>query len=127
VERCIVQQLRRVVFTRPRGGEAEFTYALNFQSKITPAGRDPELVKQEIVEKADSLFIFHDGSSEVSLKIPRGLTITFYINHEGEILSAGMNAEEPIDEQFAERFIQNLKSLKLAPPTAAYAKASYSW
>jgi TonB family protein len=127
VERCILQAMNMARFERPKGGEAEFTYSLEFSGKVTPLVWDPGMVKEEIEKKIEDLLVFKEEGVENTLTAPKGLVVTFYVNRRGRVLCAGMTAQEAIDEEFAERFITNLKKIKFVEPDERYAKVTYTW
>jgi hypothetical protein len=127
VEQCVRKELERASFSRPRGGEAEFTYSLDFQGRYTPLVWDPGMVKDEIAGKVDELLTVKEGREETTLTAPEGLVITFYVNRLGRVVSAGMTASEPIEESFAEAFITNLKKIEFVDPQQRYAKVTHRW
>ena len=62
-----------------------------------------------------------------SLVPPADLLICFYVNHRGRVLSAGLVASEPIDEEFAEKFIGNLRRVTFVATQTRYAKVTFRW
>jgi len=132
VERCLVRELRDIQFSQPSGGEAEFTYTLTFQGRVAPLVWDPGMVRDEILGQVEQLLSPGSDSPQgsggsVALVAPEALTVTFYLDQRGTVVSAGMAAEEDIPEAFADRFIENLKRIKFVQPQSAYAKVTYSW
>lgn len=127
VEQCVRKEMERASFSKPRGGEAEFTYSLDFQGRYTPLVWDPGMVKDEITSKVEELLTVKEGRQETTLTAPEGLVITFYVNRLGRVVSAGMTATEPIEESFAEALILNLKKIEFVDPQQRYAKVTYTW
>lgn len=128
VEQCIRQEMRKASFSRPRGGEAEFTYSLTFQGRYSPLVWDPGMVKDEINKNLEELLTKKEGrKKKTTLSAPRGLVVTFYVNRRGRVITAGLVAEEPIDEEFAAAFIENLKRVEFVDPQQRYAKVTYTW
>ena len=124
VERCILKAATGVRFRAPRGGEAEFSYPLTFQGRMKTLDWNAGTVKDELLGAVSSLL--DDGQGGV-LTAPAGLVLTFYIDVRGRAASAGMIADGPIDQAFADRFVTNLKKLKFVSPSGSYAKVSYAW
>ncbi len=127
VERCVYEALSKAVFAKPRGGEAEFYYPMEFRAKRRIEEWNADLVQDALSENAEELFSYQEGAITNILDKPQGLTATFYLNRHGRIVSVGMTAEEALDEEFVERFIRNLKKLKFSHPKHGYAKVSYRW
>ncbi|MCA9673277.1 MAG: AgmX/PglI C-terminal domain-containing protein [Myxococcales bacterium] len=48
VEQCMIGELKQVVFERPHGGEAEFTYPLRFPGRLGVEDWTAEQVKEEL-------------------------------------------------------------------------------
>lgn len=124
VERCIVKAASGVGFRSPRGGEAEFGYPLTFQGRMRTLEWNAGNVKDELLAAVSNLL--DDGKGGV-LTAPPGLSLTFYIDVKGKAVSAGMIADAPIDDRFADRFVTNLKKLKFVAPSGSYAKVTYTW
>lgn len=124
VERCILRGFADLRFARPKGGEAEFVYPLSFQSRIQSLSWNPGMVKDEILKRVEQLLL-DDGGKPMTA--PAGLTLTLYIDGKGRVVSAGMTAEDVVDEAFADRLVTNLKQLKFVAPDNGYAKVTYTW
>lgn len=127
-ERCIVTAARTAQFERPRGGEAEFSYTVEFQGRVIPDAWDPGMVREELDENREALTTIKQGrNKKEQLVAPSGLTVTLYIGGRGEVLSVGMTALEEIDEEFADHFVSTLKSIKFERPQSPYAKVTFTW
>lgn len=128
IERCILQTLGQVTFERPKGGEAEFTYPLIFNGRVQAQVWDPGMIRDEIEQHMDELIEAKGENGEVTvMDVPNNLTVTFYVDHRGKVVSAGMIAEDPVEEFFAEQLTQNLKKIKFVEPQGGYAKVTFSW
>ncbi len=127
IERCILDQMKSLTFAKPFGGEAEFTYPLMFQGRVQPVVWDMGMVKEEILNHIDTLLLAQEGPKPQMLVAPAGLVITFYVSSQGRVLSAGLTADEEVDELFADRFIHNLKQIKFIEPQSQFGKVSYRW
>jgi hypothetical protein len=123
VERCILDAFGRATFGRPKGGEAEFTYPLIFPSRLPTLSWESGMVKDEMLKRVDELL---RGSNGKLLTAPAGLAVTFYVGPKGRVASAGLMAEDVVDEAFGDRFVENLKQLKFIQPHG-YAKVTYTW
>lgn len=127
LERCILAAARGATFERPRGGEAEFGYSVEFQGRIQPVPWDPGMVRTELDENREKLTTIKEGRKTEALVPPSGLTVTMYVNGRGKAVSAGMNALEEIDEEFATHFLEVLKEIKFEQPQGSYAKVTFTW
>jgi len=129
VEEAIVQPHLEGTVVKFYGvvGTTFFRFYSERDRKVAPMVWDPGMVKEEIEKKIEDLLIFKEGGVENTLTTPKGLVVTFYVDRRGRVLCAGMTAEETIDEEFAERFITNLKKIKFVEPDERYAKVTYTW
>ena len=127
LERCILTAARGATFERPRGGDAEFGYSVEFQGRIQPLPWDPGMVRSELDENREKLTTIKQGRKTESLVPPSGLTVTMYVNGRGKVVSVGMIAIEEIDEEFATHFVEGLKEMKLEQPQGPYAKVTFTW
>jgi len=126
VERCALESVRLTTFGRPRGGEAEFSYPLKFQGRLSALSWDPAMVKKEILDHVEQLLAGPSGG-DPPLRAPASLVVTFYVDPRGKVVSAGMTAEDVVSPAFADRFVENLKHLTFEAASSGYAKVSYPW
>jgi len=126
-EQCIYKSLDDVVFSRPHGGEAEFTYPLSFKGRVEPTIYDESAVKDDVLKHVEELLWVKKDGGEKQLVAPAGLVLTFYLDQEGHVLSAGLAAEGAVDEEFGVSFIENLKKIQFFKTHSPYAKVTYSW
>jgi len=124
VERCIVRGFQGVRLPTPKGGEAELVYPLSFQSRMPALSWGSGMVKDEILKNVDTLLL-DDGGKVMTA--PAGLTLTLYVDGKGRVASAGMTADDLVDDAFADRLIANLRQLKFVAHDQGYAKVSYTW
>jgi hypothetical protein len=124
VERCVTTAVAGVRFARPSGGEAEFSYPLAFQARVTPLEWSSGMVSDELGARVEQLL---DDGKGGTLAAPAGLVLTIYVDVKGRVVSAGLAAEAAIEPAFADRFVANLKRLKLVAPSGGYARVSYTW
>jgi TonB family protein len=126
IEKCILEAARTASFERPRGGEAEFSYTVSFNARVTVDAWDPGMVREEIDDNRDKLFIKQEGRESVPLEVPSGLRVTMYVNRRGKVISVGMTAEEEIDEEFSTHFISAVKTIQFEKPQS-FAKVTITW
>jgi hypothetical protein len=124
VERCVARGFGGVRFPKPKGGEAEVVYPLSFQSRAPSLTWGSGMVKDEILKNVDTLLL--DGEGKV-MTAPAGLALTLYVDGKGRVVSAGMTADDAVDDDFADRLIANLKQLKFVAHDQGHAKVSYTW
>ena len=121
-EQCILQTMKRARFSRPQGGEAEFTIPLNF------GGGDPvrlldqrSLIARRLQKNCNRLL----KNGRQALAPPSGMMVSLYVE-AGKVVSAGLSADGlGIDEPFAKSFVANLKQFKLNKAGGGVAKLSY--
>lgn len=118
VERCILEVMRGARFGRPQGGEAEFSVPIRFKGgdRVTPL--DPRRSRAARRLRGSCKQLLRGEAPRGRLKPPPGLRVTLYVDDEGKVVSAGLSAGgEEIPAEFADRFIANLKQLKLEDPS----------
>ncbi|MCC6749425.1 MAG: AgmX/PglI C-terminal domain-containing protein [Deltaproteobacteria bacterium] len=125
VEQCLLGVVSTLVFPRPKGGDAEFTYPLSFPSREQILIWDPGMVQKELKRQRRMLLARARGAG--ALALPKGLMLTFYVDRRGRAVSAGLAAPTPFAEDLAERLLQNLKKLKFIAPQGSLAKVTYRW
>ena len=126
IERCILGSARTATFERPRGGEAEFSYTVSFNGRVPVDIWDPGMVREELDENRDLLFVRQVGAEAVPLDVPPGLSVTMYVSRRGRVVSAGVTAEGAVDDDFAAHLVAALKQIQFEVPSGI-AKVTFSW
>lgn len=122
VERCIIGVIKELRLPPPQGGEGEFTYPLEF----TSSERSRQVARWPDAKIAPEM-ARHQGEVTTCLKKRRPLQVTVYIGPGGKVASAGLAAEEPIDERAAACLVKRVSDWILPDPLGQLAKASYAF
>lgn len=118
VERCVVGELVRAAFPPPRGGESEFSFPLSFSGHVEPEWWAPSKVQRKLRR------ILRARRGEEPPQLPPGLSLTFYVNRRGRVLSVGMSADEPIDVAVADELDKRVRRLRFKRHRTRYIKVS---
>jgi TonB family protein len=114
VERCVRHELSRARFAAPKGGEAEFTFPLTFSGVFSPRDWTPSSQLEKRLKKLLE-----------KLGPPPNLALTFYVSRSGEVLSLGLSADEPIDDEVAETLSKGLRKMKFSGARWKVNKVTY--
>lgn len=88
VERCILDVARRLVFPRPRGGEAELVFPVEFPGRAPVTRADGERAQAELAEHLAAL-----AACSAPGGLPGDVLVTAYVGVGGAIKSVGFAAE----------------------------------
>jgi TonB family protein len=122
VERCILTIARELRFSKPHGGgEAEFTYPIEFRGKAALATWDEARVAP-LLKKPKPRKDLHECRQKG--RMPSSLTMTMYVAPGGKVTSAGLSADAPIDEQLAQCLVAKAQLWRLEDPLGKIAKAT---
>jgi len=115
VERCVLAELVQAAFPPPRGGESEFSFPLSFSGHVEPQWWSPRKVERKLRRVK---------RGKEPPQLPPGLSLTFYVNRGGRVVSVGMCADGPIEEAVADEIVKRVRRLRFAHPRARYVKVS---
>ena len=121
-ERCLVSLARELSFGKPRGGpEAEFTYPVDFPIDGTLRTWEPERGAKTLTKaKRDLAACAARGAST-----PGPLTMTLYVGPGGKVTSAGIGADQPVDDKVASCLCDRAtKTWRLDDPLGSIAKVT---
>lgn len=121
-ERCVLAIARDLHFSKPKGGvEAEFSYPIEFRAKRP-------VQTWEEARVSPSLKQHRADVRECKQKAPRGKTppvmMTVYVAPGGKIASAGLAADAPLDEAFAQCLVGKARGWRLDDPLGRIAKCT---
>lgn len=121
-ERCVLAIARELHFARPHGGgEAEFTYPIEFRARRPVQPWDEARVSPSVMRhRGDVRECNKKGGGE----LPPSLSMTMYVAPGGKVASAGLAADAPLDETFAVCLVGKTKSWRLDDPLGKIAKAT---
>lgn len=118
-EKCILDVARALSFSRPHGGsEAEFTYPLEFRQQRAVSAWEGDRVP--VAKHRRDVTLCKQKSSNV----PAAVTLTVYVAPGGKIASAGLSADAPLDDAFANCLVDKARLWHLDDPLGKIAKAS---
>ena len=120
VERCVLQVAGALRFPPPRGGEGELTYPVEFPAKVAVGAWSQDRVAPQMSRHARELRTCPD-------KAPRPLRLTVYIGPGGRVASAGLSAEEPIDDRTGACLVARAQTWRFEDPLGQLVKASYDF
>jgi len=119
-ERCVLAIARELHFAKPHGGaEAEFSYPIEFRAR-----RPVQEWEQARVSPAVARHRGDVRQCKGSASLPSQLSMTVYVMPGGKIASAGLAADAPLDDAFANCLVQKTKAWRLDDPLGKIAKAT---
>ena len=121
-ERCVLAIARELHFAKPHGGgEAEFTYPIEFRARRPVQTWEEARVSPSVAKHRRDV---HDCKQKGQGSMPASLSMTVYVAPGGKIASAGLAADAPLDDAFAECLVQKTKAWRLDDPLGKIAKAT---
>jgi len=126
VEKCVLELARAMSFPRPKGGEAEFSFPIDFPSRGRAIAMDERRVESELPPKLAQLSKCHDASDG---PMPGQIDVTLYVGPGGTVTSAGFAADgnQPIPEAWADCAEAMATAWKLTDPRGSVWKATATW
>ncbi len=126
VEKCVLVLARAMSFPRPKGGEAEFSFPIDFPSRGRTIAMDDGRASTEIPPKLSELSKCQDGSDG---PMPGQIAVTLYIGPGGVVTSVGFSSDgkEPIPEAWADCAHAQATTWKLTDPRGSVWKATQTW
>ncbi len=119
-ERCVLGIARELHFARPHGGgEAEFSYPIEFRARRPVQNWEEARVSPSVARHRKDV---HECRG--AAKLPPALSMTVYVAPGGKIASAGLAADAPLDDTFANCLVQKTKAWRLEDPLGKIAKAT---
>jgi hypothetical protein len=120
IEKCILAIARGLHFSRPKGGEAEFTYPIEFQGRGQMTEWGAAQVEVPFQKKRKEL----SECNSAHFKKPQ-VTLTFYLGPGGRVTSAGFASSEEVSESYAECLLDKVSELKFPDPRGTLVRATY--
>lgn len=120
VERCVQKVAGQIRFPRPKGGEGELTYPVEFPAKAAVAAWPEARVASQMSRHAREV-------RTCPGKAPRPLRLTVYIGPGGKVASAGLSAEEPIEDRTGACLIARAQGWRFDDTLGQLVKASYDF
>ena len=125
VERCLLDLTRAIAFPTPKGGEAEFTYPFTFRGKVTVQ----EWGNAEVGELFARNRVALDTCAKKGVDggVPPSMRVTFFVIPGGTVPSAGVGADKPMDDAYAQCIADEVARWKFADPRGRIARATYQF
>ena len=121
-ERCVLAIARELHFARPHGGgEAEFSYPIEFHARRPVQTWEEARVSPSVARHRKDV---HECKQKAPGRLPPALSMTVYVAPGGKIASAGLAADAPLDDAFAECLVGKTKGWRLDDPLGKIAKAT---
>ena len=127
VEKCLLATSRKMTFTRPKGGEADFKIPLDFTSGRPVNYWDSDRADTEITKEARKQL--RACAQEASTSNPRDVWVTVYIGNRGVIKSVGFASKHkrsPTDE-WSGCAEQKIMAWTLSDPQGRIAKMEFRY
>jgi TonB family protein len=115
-ERCILAIARKLHFSRPKGGQAEFTYPIPFAQGSRVREWDAARLAPEMSRHRKEL-------AACGAKTPYALTV--YVGAGGKVTSVGLASSAEMDEGPARCLVERTAGFRFADPLGQAARAQY--
>lgn len=121
VEKCLLGVARSLTFPRPRGGEAEFRFPLEFSGRGSVAVMNEDQARRELSGKLRE-WATCPGAEDVPMEVQ----LTVYVGAHGAVTSAGLTAlgAEPFPDAWADCAVAKAMAWTLSDPRGRIVKAS---
>lgn len=122
IEKCILGVARAMTFARPKGGEAEFRFPIEF----APRGRVEPMAEALVeTELAPRLAELAKCADEAKVPAPHEVGLTVYVGPGGVVKSAGFatRAETPFEDAWADCAAAKASTWKFPDPRGKIWKA----
>ena len=122
VEKCVLEVCKGMTFPKPKGGEAEFQFPVDFPARQSSVSLAESGSDAELQPKWPAL----EECKEDGFEVPR-VRISVYVGPGGVVKSAGfVTPDGPLDQAWADCVHQKALSWKLTDPRGKVVKAT-SW
>jgi TonB family protein len=121
-ERCLLAVARELHFSKPHGGsEAEFTYPIEFRHKKPVTTWEEARVGPSVARHRKDV---RECKAQSHNGLPPSLSLTVYVAPGGKVTSAGLAADAPLDDAFANCLVGKTRAWRLDDPLGKIAKAT---
>jgi len=119
IERCILGIARTLHFSHPRGGEADFSYPIDFPARAQVTEWLPEQIAADIGKHRKELAQCERAGARHPYKL------TVYLGAGGKVVSAGIAFPDEIDEAYIDCVIGKAQTWKFTDPLGIVVRATY--
>ncbi len=129
VEKCVLELARAMSFPKPKGGEAEFSFPIDFPSRGRTIAMDDARVSTELPPKLAKLTKCSEDAADAEQPVPGRIDVTLYVGPGGAVTSAGFATEdsEDIPDAWADCAHAEATTWKLTDPRGTVWKATATW
>ena len=129
VEKCVLEIARQMHFPRPKGGEAEFSFPIDFPARGRAIAMDDGRAQSELPPKLAKLVKCNEDAAEAEEPMPGRIDVTLYVGPGGKVTSAGFAADgnEPIPDAWGDCASAEATTWKLTDPRGSVWKATATW
>ncbi|MBT8492624.1 MAG: AgmX/PglI C-terminal domain-containing protein [Deltaproteobacteria bacterium] len=123
IEQCLRNVAMGMKFVKPKGGEAEFSVPLEFESRSKALWWGDDRATTEVSEKIAAL---EECATKAGAAAPPVTWVTAYVGNRGEVQSVGF--AEPsggLSAEWAACAVEVVKAWPLSDPTGKIAKLSF--
>ncbi len=126
VEKCVLELARAMSFPKPKGGEAEFSFPIDFPSRGRAIAMDDARASTELPPKLAKLT---KCNQDAEGPVPRKIDVTLYVGPGGAVTSAGFatDGSDDIPEAWADCAHAEATTWKLTDPRGMVWKATATW
>jgi hypothetical protein len=121
IERCILSIARQLVFAHPKGGEAEFSFPIEFPARAAVTEWEPTQISADMMKHKKEL----TACDKAGARHPFSLTV--YLGAGGRITSAGVAYAGEIDEAYVDCVIAKATTWKLTDPLGTVVRSRYEF
>jgi TonB family protein len=131
VEKCVLGIARAMSFPRPRGGEAVFTFPIEFPARGRAVAMEDVQVRGEVEPHLEELSECREiapDDDQPAGPLPDRIDVTLYVGRGGTVTSAGFSSEgeAPIPFGWADCAYDQVVTWKLTDPRGTIWKATAS-
>lgn len=129
VEKCVLEIARAMSFPKPKGGEAEFSFPIDFPSRGRTIAMDEGRASSELPPKLATLTKCNEDVDGATEPLPGRIDVTLYIGPGGKVTSAGFATEDQNDipDAWADCAHAEATTWKLTDPRGSVWKATATW
>lgn len=117
-ERCLLDTAASIQFSRPAGGEAEFTYPLDLDP--------PEDVRPPLVWDATQVASQVESNASSVAQCGRGFSVTVYVDRGGRVMAVGASTDDPDNAANLDCIASAVREWTMPDPGSYPAKVTFS-
>jgi hypothetical protein len=126
VEKCILEVAQAMSFAKPKGGEAVFSFPIEFPARGKTVAMDDGLAASDLGPKLPELAECVEAAEGASVPT---VAVTLYVGPKGQVTMVGFSSDgdAPIPAAWADCAAELVRAWKLTDPRGTVAKTTVSW